>query len=127
VCEAELSAGKLNRAEIDLVRLLVRRNLDVNILFASDLGRKLVIVVRGDSGKIRDLWKDYVVFEDTDVDVEKLFAPVKLRKTRVFLPDGTEGERFIVSRSELRSAGFKLPVLEKALEKLSSEKSVRLI
>ena len=128
VCEAELASGKLTRAEVDMARLMARRKVSVNILAVFDLGRRLVVLVgEGESDKVRNLWKDYILFEEGDVDVAKLISPVTLRKTKVFMPGGKEGERFVVSRGELRAAGFDLTQLEHALERLALTQSVRFI
>lgn len=126
VCEAALSNGKLTKAEIDITRQMTRLKTEVSVKAAFDLGRKLVVQVGpGESTKIRNLWKEYVVFED-EVDIEALLSPVKLRKTRIFLPNGTEGERFVASRGELKASGFDLKALEHALTRLGVD-SVRFI
>ncbi len=128
VCEAKLSEGELTKAEIRLDRLMASRGRELQVVSAFDVGKRLVIVVEpGEADKVRDLWKEYVVFEENGVDVAKILSPVRLRKTRVFLPDGTENERLVAGRGELSTAGFDVDKLEEALGKLLPEGKVKLI
>lgn len=126
MCEAALARGELNKAEIEAVRFLTKNRSGVHVNKVFDTGRKLVVFVNeGEGSAVRNLWKEYVAFEPNNFSLDELISPVKTRKTKVFLPDGTEGERLLVSEQELRSAGFDVSQVKLSISFASPDTQVR--